>query len=70
MSIDSLIWILEIVCTVLAATLMFRSFARLDEAKRDLELAKLMREASLRALDEADRLYQVSLEIVKGSKTI
>jgi hypothetical protein len=56
MTIDQLIWILEIVCTVLAATLMFRSFARLDEAKRDLELAKQLREDSLRTLDAALRI--------------
>jgi hypothetical protein len=56
MTIDQLIWILEIVCTVLAATLMFRSFARLDEAERDLELARQLREDSLRTLDAALRI--------------
>lgn len=56
MTLDQISWILQIICTILAAILMFRSFARLEEAQRDLELARQLREDSLRTLDAALRI--------------
>jgi hypothetical protein len=70
MNIDQIIWILEILAAVLAAVLMFRSFARLEEAKRDLRLAKQLRQDSLRSLSESERLNKLTIEIARGSKTI
>lgn len=70
MTLDQISWILQIICTILSAILMFRSLARLEEAKRDLRLAKQLRQDSLRSLSESERLNKLTIEIARGSKTI